>query len=77
MNFGSFIFGSCINKSYFYITVLLPQSFLRYPKFSFVSRPVFKCNNYPEKLIDQCVKTFLNKISVPKRAFITVPKRYF
>ena len=77
MNFGSFIFESSTNKSYFYITVLLLHSFLRYRKFSFLSRPVFQCNNYPVNLIDQCVKTFLNKISVPKRASITVPKRCF
>ena len=29
-------------------------------------RQIFKCNNYPVGLIDQCVKTFLNKINVPK-----------
>ena len=40
-------------------------------------RQTFKCNNYPVGLIDQCVKTFLNKIYVPKRILITVPKKYF
>ena len=38
-------------------------------------RQIFKCNNYPVALIDQCVKTFLNKIYVPKRILITVPKK--
>ena len=38
-------------------------------------RQIFKCNNYPVGLIDQCVKTFLNKIYVPKRILITVPKK--
>ena len=38
-------------------------------------RQIFKCNSYPVGLIDQCVKTFLNKIYVPKRILITVPKK--
>ena len=38
-------------------------------------RHIFKCNNYPVGLIDQCVKTLLNKIYVPKRILITVPKK--
>ena len=38
-------------------------------------RQIFKCNNYPVGLIDQCVKTLLNKIYVPKRILITVPKK--
>ena len=38
-------------------------------------RQIFKCNNYPVGLIDQCVKTFLNKIYVPKRILMTVPKK--
>ena len=29
-------------------------------------RQIFKCNNYPVGLIDECVKTFLNRIYVPK-----------
>ena len=36
---------------------------------------IFKCNNYPVGLIDQCVKTFFNKIYLPKRILITVPKK--
>ena len=36
---------------------------------------IFKCNNYPVGLIDQCVKTFLNKIYVSKRILITVSKK--
>ena len=36
---------------------------------------LFKYNNYPVTLIDQCVKTFLNKIFVPKRTLITVLKK--
>ena len=39
-------------------------------------RQIFKCNNYPVGLIDQCVKTFLNKIYMPKRILITLPKNY-
>ena len=38
-------------------------------------RQIFKCSNYPVGLIDQCLKTFLNKIYVPKRILITVPKK--
>ena len=37
---------------------------------------IFKCNNYPDTLIDQCLQTFLNKIFVAKRTSITVPKKY-
>ena len=37
-------------------------------------RQIFKCNNYPVTLINQCVKTFLNKIFVPPRTLITVSK---
>ena len=39
-------------------------------------REIFKCNNYPVTLIDQCVKTFLNKIFVPTRTLITVCKKH-
>ena len=39
-------------------------------------RQIFKFNNYPVTLLDQCVKTLLNEIFVPKRALITVPKKY-
>ena len=38
-------------------------------------RRIFKCNNYPVALIDPFVKTFLNKIYVPKRILITFPKK--
>ena len=38
-------------------------------------RQIFKCNNYPVGLIDQCVKTFLNRIYVPKRILITKPTK--
>ena len=38
-------------------------------------RQTFKCNNYLVSLIDHCVETFLNKIFVPKRTLITVPKK--
>ena len=38
-------------------------------------RQIFKCNNYPVGLIDQCGKTFLNRIYVPKRILMTVPKK--
>ena len=39
-------------------------------------RQIFKSNNYRVGLIDQCVKTFLNKIYMPKRILITLPKNY-
>ena len=38
-------------------------------------RQIFKCNSYPVTLIDQCVKTFLNKIFVPKITLISLPKK--
>ena len=40
-------------------------------------RQIFKCNNYPNGLIDQYVKTFLNRVYLPKRILITVPKKMF
>ena len=36
---------------------------------------IFKCTNYPVSLIDQCVKTFLSKIYVPKKKLITVAEK--
>ena len=38
-------------------------------------RQIFKCNNYPVGLMDQCEDLFLNKNYVPKRTLITVPKK--
>ena len=38
-------------------------------------RQIFKCNSYPVTLIDQCIKTVLNKIFVPKRTLIAVSKK--
>jgi len=38
-------------------------------------RQIFKCNKYPVSLIDQCIKTFLNKIYIPKRVMITAAKK--
>ena len=29
-------------------------------------RSIFKCNNYPVNISDQCIKKFLNKLYVPK-----------
>ena len=72
-NFDSFIFES--DKTDLIFTLLFRcfticldlQSFhLEVEKL----RQIFKCNNYPVGSIDQCVKTFLNKIYVPKRILI-------
>ena len=38
-------------------------------------RSIFKCNNYPVNIIDQCIKKFLDKLYVPKQIVPTVPKR--
>ena len=38
-------------------------------------RSLFKCNNYPVNVIDQCIKKFLDKLYVPKQIVPTVPKR--
>ena len=38
-------------------------------------RSIFKCNNYPVNIIDQCIKEFLDKLYVPKQIVPTVPKR--
>ena len=37
-------------------------------------RSIFKCNNYPVNVIDQCIKNFLDKLYVPKQIVQTVPK---
>ena len=63
---------------YFYITISLFHNFLRYAKFHLEVDQLwqtFKCNNYPVPLMEQCVKTFLNKIFVPKRTLIIVSKK--
>ena len=38
-------------------------------------RSIFKCNNYPVNIIDQCIKKFLDKLYVPKQIVLTVPKK--
>ena len=38
-------------------------------------RSIFKCNNYPVNIIDQCIKKFLDKLFFPKQIVPTVPKR--
>ena len=38
-------------------------------------RSISKCNNYPDNIIDQCIKFFLYKLYVPKQFVPTVPKR--
>ena len=38
-------------------------------------RSIFKCNNYPVYIIDQCIKKFLDKLYIPKRVVSTVPKK--
>ena len=40
-------------------------------------RSIFKCNNYPVNIIDQCIKKFLNKLYVPKQIVLTIPKKEF
>ena len=38
-------------------------------------RSIFKCNNYPVNIIDQCIKKFFDKLYVPKQIVPTVPKK--
>ena len=38
-------------------------------------RSIFKCNNYPVNIIDQCIKKFLDKLYIPEQIVPTVPKR--
>ena len=38
-------------------------------------RSIFKCNNYPVNIIDQCIKKFFDKFYVPKQIVPTVPKK--
>ena len=80
MNFDSFIFESF--KTNLIFTLLFHCFTICSDMQSFhleveQLRQIFKCNNYPVGLIDQCAKNFLNRIYVPKRILITVPKKYF
>ena len=38
-------------------------------------RSISKCNNYPVNIIDQCIKTFFDKLYVPKQIVSAVPKK--
>ena len=38
-------------------------------------RSIFKCNNYPVDITDQCIKKFLDKLYVSKQIAPTVPKK--
>ena len=38
-------------------------------------RSIFKWNNYPVNIIDQCIKKFLEILYVPKQIGPTVPKK--
>ena len=38
-------------------------------------RSIFKCNNYPVNIIDQCIKKFFDKSYVLKQIVPTVPKK--
>ena len=38
-------------------------------------REILRKNSYPSGIIEQSIKTFLNKLYVPKRVYITVPKK--
>ena len=40
-------------------------------------RSIFKCNNYPINIIDQCVNKFLDKLYVPKIADCTIFRNVF
>ena len=72
-NFDSFIFESYKTGLIF---ILLFRCFtICSDTQSFQLRQIFKWNSYPVTLIDQCVKTFLNKIFIPKRTLITVSKK--
>ena len=38
-------------------------------------RSIFKCNNYPVNIINQCIKKFLDKLDVPKQIVLTIPEK--
>ena len=40
-------------------------------------RCIFKCNNNPVNIIDQCIKMFLDKLYVPKQIVPIVTKKEF
>ena len=55
-------FKICSNVENFHIEVELLKS-------------IFRCNNYPVNIIDQCIKKFFDKLCVPKQIVTTVPKK--
>ena len=55
-------FKICSSMEYFHVQVELLRS-------------IFKCNNCPVNIIDQCIKEFLNKLYIPKQIVPTVTKR--
>ena len=38
-------------------------------------REILKKNSYPSGIIEQCIRSFLNKLHVPKKVIPTVPKK--
>ena len=38
-------------------------------------RRIFRCNNYPVSILDQCTKKFFDKLYVPKQIALILPKR--
>ena len=38
-------------------------------------RSIFKRNNYPVNIIDQCIKKFLDKLYVPNQIVLAAPKK--
>ena len=54
------------------------KNLFQYGKFSYrirLLRSIFKCNNHPVHIIDQCIKMYLDILYVPKQIVPTVPKR--
>ena len=78
MNFYSFIFESskiCLTFSLLFRCFSIYSDIHYFDLEVYQLCQIFKCNNYPVTLIDQCIKTFLHRIFVAKRTLITAPKK--
>ena len=40
-----------------------------------IYKSIFKCNNYPVNIIDQCIKNVLDQLYVPKQTVTAVLKK--
>ena len=55
---------------------LIYYSYEKFPEEIVKLKEIFEQNSYPEKFIDRCIKSFLNKLHVPKVVELTAVRMY-